>query len=84
MRAADKSQTKSQGVSQDTGPPLTPRQGLDYRGRVPDANPQHKPKFLWYRTCSVGILLKNEPYYREKNPGVQEKVAKIQILLVSP
>ena len=26
-------------VSQDTQPPLTPRQGLDYRGRVPDASP---------------------------------------------
>ena len=25
--------------SQDTQPPLTPRQGLDYRGRVPDASP---------------------------------------------
>ena len=26
-------------LSQDTQPPLTPRQGLDYRGRVPDASP---------------------------------------------
>ena len=25
--------------SQGTQPPLTPRQGLDYRGRVPDASP---------------------------------------------
>ena len=25
--------------SQDTQPPLTPRQGLDYRGTVPDASP---------------------------------------------
>ena len=25
--------------SQDTQPPLTPRRGLDYRGRVPDASP---------------------------------------------
>ena len=25
--------------SQDTQPPLNPRQGLDYRGRVPDASP---------------------------------------------
>ena len=26
-------------MSQDTQPPLTPRQGLDYRGRVSDASP---------------------------------------------
>ena len=26
-------------LSQDTQPPLTPRQGLDYRGRMPDASP---------------------------------------------
>ena len=32
--------------SQDAQPPLTPRQGLDYRGRVPDASPQYRPKFL--------------------------------------
>ena len=25
--------------SQDAPPPLTPRRGLDYRGRVPDASP---------------------------------------------
>ena len=29
----------SREKSQDTQPPLTPRQGLDYRGRVPDASP---------------------------------------------
>ena len=28
-----------QKLSQDTRPSLTPRQGFDYRGRVPDANP---------------------------------------------
>ena len=26
-------------MSEDTQPPLMPRQGLDYRGRVPDASP---------------------------------------------
>ena len=44
-------------LSPDTQPPLTPRQGLDYRGRVPDASP-YKPKFLQYRPCSVRILQK--------------------------
>ena len=44
--------------SQDTQPPLTPRQGLDYRGGVPDASPSYKPKFLQYRACSAGILQK--------------------------
>ena len=45
-------------LSEDTQPPLTPRQGLDYRGRVPDASPQYKPKFLQHRACTAGILQK--------------------------
>ena len=73
-------------LSQDTQPSLTPTQGLESRGRVPDARPRSTNP----NSCSRGPALweffrKKKKRTTGKRPwNTGEKVAKMHILLFLP